>query len=248
MLHTHSKPFMPILLSISLLAISGCTSLQSAIEQGKATTARLFTDTAKKEEASKMDRKLQAVDLANDRAAARNELIREMLADSDKACATDLSALSEKVEGWSYNNTAPGDLGKSLEAAIGKRQFDSADASHVILADKLSGDAGKTVAEAVVSTIKRNRKLAQLELDRRMETNIHHYSLKQALMDVRAYHETCTSAFGSRELARISMQRLTPEEKSAAIDSLMQLRKKMKMEGLNTRSIQHKIDTIIMAE
>jgi len=81
-----------------------------------------------------------------------------------------------------------------------------------------------------------------------METNIHHYSLKQALMDINAYHETCTNAFGANELAHSSMHKTTPAEKRVAIAELMQLRKEMKSQGLNTRSIQHKIDTIIMAE
>ncbi|NWF37185.1 hypothetical protein [Mariprofundus sp. KV] len=238
-----SKPL--ILLSLLLISLSGCSNLEAIYEEGR---AKLFSSTGKSDKLTAMDRQLQAVDRANDRVAARNELVRQMIAESDSACEKELGIIADDIENWKIDNRAPGPLGEKLEAAIAKRQFDTGNTKESQFVQGNAEPPAKALANAIVETIKRNRNKARSTLDERMEASINHYSLKQALMDLDAYHNLCTTALGASQLARSTSVRMSPEEKSAAIDSLVQMRKKLMQEGINPRSIQRKIDDIIMAE
>jgi len=80
-----SHPLKLTLLSMLLIGLAGCSPIQALYEQGAATTAKVFSDPSKKEAARKIDRKLQNVDIANDRVSARTALIREMISAPDQA-------------------------------------------------------------------------------------------------------------------------------------------------------------------
>ena len=234
-----------ILLSLLLISLSGCSNLEAIYKDGK---SMLFSSTTKNDKLTALDRQLQAVDRANDRAAARNELVRQMIAESDSACEKELGIIAGDIENWKLDNRAPGPLGEKLGAAIAKRQFDSGNAKASQFVQANTEPPAKALANAIVETVKRNRNLARVKLDERMEASINHYSLKQALMDLDAYHNICTAAFGASQLASTTTVHMSPEEKSAAIDSLVQMRKQLMQEGINPRSIQRKIDEIIMAK
>lgn len=233
----------PLILLLLLISLSGCSNVEAIYKDGKS----MLTETLKSDPSESMNPQLQAVDRATDRGAARNKLARELIGDSDRTCEKQLGKIADNAEGWRINSDSPGDMGKKLDSAISKRQFDIADPATTLMALSSSADAGKALGKALVETIQRHRNKARIELNNRMEAGISHYSLKQVLMDIRAYHNTCTTAFGINQLAG-SSHRLSPEEKQAAIDSLMQMRKQLMQEGMNPRSIQRKIDDIILAE
>jgi len=233
-----------ILLSLALIALSGCSHVEAIYKDGKS----MLSDSMKSDASETMSPQLQAVDRANDREAARNKLAREMIAESDRSCEKQLSRIDSAVENWNISSNSPGELEEKLDSVISKRQFDNVGSAAPLFAQSSSADAGKRLANTLVTTIKDQRSRARIELDRRMEASITHYSLKQVMIDIRSYHNSCTTAFAVNQLAGKSTKKMTPEEKNAAIDELIEMRKKLMREGLNPRPVQQKIDAIITAE
>ncbi|WP_072659906.1 hypothetical protein [Mariprofundus micogutta] len=106
----------------------------------------------------------------------------------------------------------------------------------------------KELGTSIISVIKTNRKHSRSILKEREDMDIHRYSVKQALQDIQVYHQSCSIQLGVSEVARMTSQRMTLDEKKAAIESLLQLRQTLMKQGLSTRSVQQKIDAVILAD
>ena len=197
---------------------------------------------------SALKQSLKDVDEAVDRTAARNRLIRTMISESDKSCVQYLSELqSDAEQKVVLKQRARDALDKRLQAAIALRRFDHVDADKLLLAGHDSHEtAVHAVNRTLAATIRRSRAMSAMQLSKRLEADITAYSLKQALLDVSAYHDSCSADFAVIELTRTVTEARSADERSASMAALIQLRKQLISQGISTRVLQQKIDALIM--
>ncbi|WP_155901577.1 hypothetical protein [Mariprofundus ferrooxydans] len=233
-------------LPVLLLSMSGCADIQQAFDPGRSGLLSAFS----KEAASGHDirSRLLHADQASDREAARNALIREFISTSDQSCNKVLAGIPGQVKKWELKSRHTDNLDKILADGIGQRQFDSVNPALTLNRPGEADHSKQLLAESIISTIRHNRERTLVEIQAHEEMNIHRYSLKQALQNVQAYHSACAVEAGIAGVARSTMRRMTPAEKQAEIESLMQLRQTLIRQGVSTRAVQKKIDAVIMAD
>jgi len=241
------KPYYRLILPSLLLGLTGCSSFQDTYNSD---TSSMFYEISETEgETSgnkKIDKRLVELDHALDRNAARNALMREFIVESDQACDKKLTDISDQIEDWELNPDKSDKLSKILNETIASRQLDTVTPELAINQPASANNPVKELGESIVSIIQRNRKQTRVILKDREDMDIHRYSVKQALQDMQAYHQSCSIQLGVSEAARLASQRMTTEEKKAEIESLIQLREILMKQGLSTRAIQQKIDAVIL--
>ncbi|MBN4077062.1 hypothetical protein JYT48_02200 [Mariprofundus ferrooxydans] len=235
-MHAIISPRFKFIGSIVLLVVlSSCGSLQS-----------LLLSTSD-DGASALKEELRDVDQANDRAASRNKMMWEMIAASDHICEQYINdMLSDSDASFPLRERSVDALDTKLTAAIGLRSFDQTNAESTLFAALHVGSAAAAIRTALAKTITRTRGLARIQLKARLGGYISEYSVKQALMDVAAYHNSCSARFAATELARVTTMQMSDTKREASIETLMQLRQKLMSEGMNTRAVQQKIDALIL--
>jgi len=233
-----------------LFSLSGCADVQGMYES---TTTTLFEGLPKTEShpvlAKDITSRMDRVDNAMDRNMARNTLIRELIAESDQICNSRLAEIPDQMEkNWKLK-TARGDaLSSTLDNGIEQRILDTITPDLTMNQPLTFNHPKKVLGESIVSMIRKNREQSRIILKSREEMDIHRYSLKQAMQGVQAYHRSCTIELGISELAGMTSHRMSAQEKQAKIESLMLLRQTLMKQGLSTRSVQQKIDAVILAD
>ncbi|TLS77983.1 hypothetical protein FE236_02525 [Mariprofundus erugo] len=237
-----TSPLPWFMLILLMTGLNGCNSVQKLI--GSENAAMLESLTSSKSITSR----IQHIDQANDRQAARNIIIQELLAESDRKCALVLKEVPEQINKWHLGSVDGDKLTTMLTENIAKREFDP-------LNDELTNNPlaatenpQKELADTIISVIEKQRQQILSTLKTREEIDIHGYSMRQALQDIRYYHNSCSIPYGISTVAAATTPAMTPEEKQAAIDALMQLRQTLIEQGISTRAVQQKIDAVIMAK
>jgi len=225
----HLKCIVAMVLAI---ALSGCSSL-SASSQG--------------EPLNVLKEELRSIDEGNSRAAGRNKMIWEMIATSDHICEQYVDdMLHDDHQNFPLQDRSSDALDAKIAAAIALRTFDQANANDVLFASMPPEQPARAIRIALAKTITRTRALAKIQLKARLDGYISEYSVKQALMDVAAYHDSCSVTFAALELARVTTMHMTAEKRNASIEALIELRQKLISEGMNTRAVQQKMDALIL--
>jgi len=225
-----------------VVGLTGCGAIKN-ISDGK---PLLFNASGAKEQ-SDLQARIRVIEEANDREAARNKWIQEKMSSSDQLCDAYINSMLQNSEAWQLSEKHNDELDKNLQLAISLRKFDRADSDALLFARGDEKKLENPIALSLAKTIERTRRMARIQMKARLEGSFAQYSVKQALMDVAAYHGSCSTKFAATELARSTTMAMSPEQKSESIASLMQLRQKLMDEGLNTRSVQQKIDAVILA-
>jgi len=221
---------------VLLLGLSSCGTLQSFLPS----SPQADGDSVLKQE-------LRAIDEASDRKLSRNALIRKMLANSDQRCEQYINNMRNSHEqSFSINDRAHDELDARIQSAIRLRKFDKANVETTLFSSVHVEQPSVALRAALAKTIERSRALARVQLKARLESDIAAYSVKQALMDVAAYHHGCSAVFAATKLARVTTMQMTDAKRKAALETLMQVRQKLISEGINTRSVQQKIDALIL--
>ncbi len=232
-----------ITITLMLFTLSACGTLQTIYEE----TPSLFQK-AEKTELNPLLKELRALDLANDREAARNRFMQELITSSDKICEKYKQQILNDSQQWNmYSEKGGLQFETKLKEAISLRQSDRINPNMTILSMHEMDSAEHAMATILTETIESSQKMARIQLKARMEDSIRQYSVKQGLLDLQAYHHSCSVQFAAAAVARARAEKMTPEEKSASIEALLQLRQKLMDEGLNTRAVQQKIDALILA-
>jgi len=230
---SHSKFVVVIVL---VFGLSGCGSLQS-----------MFSSSSEDGELNVLKQQLRTIDEANSRADGRNKMIWEMIATSDQMCKQYVNdMLHGEDQTFPYNDKASDALNAKITAAIALRTFDQSNANRTLFASTHNEQPAQAIRIALAKTITRSRALARIQLKARLDGYISEYSVKQALMDVAAYHDSCSATFAAIELARVSTKQMTAEKRNASIQALIELRQKLISEGMNTRAVQQKMDALIL--
>jgi len=231
-----------IIISLMVFTLSACGTMQSIYEEAPS----LF-QTPKKTEVKPLLQELRALDLANDREAARNTFMQEMITSSNKICDKHKQQILNDSRQWDMHSKQDDvQFEEQLKEAISLRQFDHISPNMTILPIQETETVEHTMATILTETIEASRRLARIQLKARMEDPIRQYSVKQGLLDLQAYHHSCSVQFAAAAVARANAGKMTPEERNAAIEGLIQLRQKLMDEGLNTRAVQQKIDALIL--
>jgi len=221
---------------VLLVNLSSCGTLQSFVPS--------FSEAGAE---SVLKQQLRAIDEANDRAVSRNKMIWEMITASDQICNEYVNQmLHEAGQKFPFREKGNDGLDAKLESAIALRKFDHASVNHTLFATVDVEDPEKDVRIALAKTIMNTRALARIQLKARLDGYISEYSVKQALMDVAAYHNSCSASFAATELARVTSMQMSDAKRKTSIEALIQLRQKLMSEGMNTRAVQQKIDTLIL--
>jgi len=229
-------------ISLALLAfsLSACATVQSVYEG-----APSIFQSDNKTDVNPLLKTLRALDLANDREAARNAYIQDMIAVSDRICEEHMQQIRHDSLQWSMDTeTDNGALEQQLKEAIRLRDSDHITPNMTILSIPETETPENTMANLLIETIEATRRLARIQIKSSMENAIRQYSLKQGLLDVQAYHRSCSVPYAAAVVARAG--EMTAPERNASIEDLMQLRQKLMDEGLNTRVVQQKIDALIL--
>ena len=238
-----------ILAATSLFTLSGCANIQDMYES---TTTTLFAGMPEKgsytSTANDITTRMLRVDRANDRNAARNALVRELITESDQICDKRLAAFPEQIEAWKLRAAKADSLNSTLENGIEQRVLDTINPELKMNQPPISSQPKKLLGETIIAMIRKNRTQTRIILKNREEMDIHRYSVKQAMQDVQNYHRSCTVELGLSEVVRATSRRMSPDEKQAKIESLMLLRQTLMKQGLSTRSVQQKIDAVILAD
>ena len=242
MYFTHSTCFKYAAIILVSFSLTSCGTLQSIHEY----TPSLF-QTPKKSEITPLQKELRAFDLANDREAARNTFIQKMMITSDQLCEKYKRKIIDDSQSWSIKSEKyDKQFDEQLKEAISIRQSDLVRPNVTILARNEGETVEYAIAQTLVESIESTRNMAGVQLKARMEDSLRQYSLKQGLLDLKAYHDSCSVAFAAQTLARESVGKMTSSERNASIESLMKLRQKLMDEGLNARAVQQKIDALIL--
>jgi len=221
---------------VFLLSLSSCGTLQSFLPSSPEADGE-----------SVLKQELRVIDEANDRAASRNKMIQKMMVESDDVCQHYVKqVLAEGGKEFPFREKTNDGLDAKLKSAIALRRFDQADENKTLFASRHVEDPEKDVRIALVKTIIKTRALARIQLKARLDGYITGYSLKQALMDVAAYHHSCSASFAATELARLTTMQMSDATRKASIETLMALRQKLMSEGINTHAVQQKIDALIL--
>jgi len=232
-----------------LLSLSSCANIQDMYDT---TTTTLFAGMPEKESytstANDITSRMLRVDRAMDRNVARNALMQELITESDQICNSKLAGIPKQVEGWKLKSKKNDTLNSTLENGIGQRVLDATNPELALKQPDRSNQPKKVLGEAIVSMIKKNREHTRTILKNREEMDIHRYSVKQAMQDIQTYHRSCDPELGISEVVRATSRRMTAAEKQAEIESLMLLRQTLMKQGLSTRSVQQKIDAVILAD
>jgi len=243
------NPYFRLILPALLLGLSGCSTYEAIVGSDTSTMFSRISDNERQNHgADDASTRLMNIDHALDRNAARNGLVRDLVAESDQACDKTIAAISTQVEAWELRPQKADKLGLLLQDAMAQRQLDIISPELVIDQPAISATPTKALGEAIVAAINKNRAQIRKLLKEREDTDIHRYPVKQALQDVQAYHHACSLQLGVSEVARLSSPRMTPAERQTEIEALMQLRQTLMQQGLSTRSVQQKIDAVILAD
>lgn len=237
-----TSPLQWITLILLITGLNGCNSVKNLI--GSENAAILENLTSSKSIAAR----IRHIDQANDRQAARNAIIHELVAESDRKCALILKEVPDQINKWHFNSVDGDTLTAMLTENIGKREFDPLNDELTNKPLSANDNPTQALADTVVSVIEKQRQQILSTLKTRQEIDIHGYSMRQALQDIRYYHSSCSVAYGISEVAAAMTPAMTPEEKQAAIDALMQLRQTLIQQGISTRAVQQKIDAIILTQ
>ncbi|MDQ6970057.1 MAG: hypothetical protein Q9M16_06090 [Mariprofundus sp.] len=229
----HSK-FVVVI--VVIFGLSGCGSLQS-----------MFSSSSEDGELNVLKQELRTIDEGNSRADGRNKMIWEMIATSDHICEQYVNdMLHDEDQTFPFKDKASDALGAKITAAIALRTFDQSNANHTLFASTHIEQPAQAIRIALAKTITRTRRLAKIQLKARLGGYISEYSVKQALMDVADYHDSCSARFAAIELARVNTMQMTAEKRNASIQALIELRQKLMSEGMNTRAVQQKMDALIL--
>ncbi|MDX8405472.1 MAG: hypothetical protein R8K50_04900 [Mariprofundus sp.] len=233
------------LLPFLLLGLGGCASIQNTFDS--ATSGLTFpSKRAGSTPAQDINSRMMRVDQANDRQAARNALVRELINEADQSCEQMLAGIPERVSKWKLTMRPLDKLDETLATAIEHRPLDRVNEEVALHLAVDSSRASQQLATSIIAMIRKTGEQTVLILKAREEMDIHRYSLKQALQDVQSYHRLCSLELGTAEVARATLKHPSMAEKQAQIDALIQLRKTLIQQGLNTRAIQQKIDAVIL--
>ncbi len=223
------------------VGLAGCGAIKN-ISDGK---PLLFNSSGAKEQ-SDLQARIRVIEEANDREVARNKWIEEKMNHSDQLCGTYINSMLKNSEAWQLNDKDNDELDKKLQLAISLRKFDRADPDALLFARGDEKKLENPIALSLIKTIERSRRMARIQMKARFEGSFAQYSVKQALMDVAAYHRSCSTKFAAEKLARSTTMLMSPEQREESIQTLMQLRQKLMDEGMSTRSVQQKINAIIL--
>jgi len=232
----------PVTITLFVLTLSGCGTLQTIYDD-----APTLFETSKKTEVNPLLQKLRALDLANDREAARNTFMKDMITSSDRLCDKQKQQILHDSQQWDIDSEK-GDrqFEDMLKEAIDLRQYDHTNPGMTLLSKRELATPERAMATVIIKNIEETRKLARIQLKSRMEEAIRQYSVKQGLLDLQAYHNSCSIHFAAGSMAIASTVKMTPAERNASIEDLMQLRQKLMDEGLNARAVEQKIDALIL--
>jgi len=242
MYFANSNFFKYLAITVLAFSLSSCGTLQSIYEEAPS----LF-QTPKKSEIDPLQKELRALDLANDREAARNAYIQNLIVASDQLCEKHKRKIIADSQLWDVKSEKENrQFDEQLKEAISLRRSDLVRPNVTVLSRNEMETAEYSLAKTIVESIETTRKMTGIQLKARMEDPLRQYSLKQGLLDVQAYQNSCSVTFAAGTLARKSVEKMTPDERSASIESLMKLRQKLMDEGLNARAVQQKIDALIL--
>lgn len=238
----------------TLLLLPGCAVIDDAYSTSGSGALpgildQIGGDSEEQKQAKAMNLRMMSVDQAADRVRARNELIIDLLTESDTACSKRLTEMAADAEHWPVSKSEKKDqLSLTLESGIAQRKYDKSNADMRIALPETTGSAAETLVRTIGEQIDKQRQQTRTEIEARLQMDIHRYTLKQALEDVQTYHESCSIEQGAAAVARATERRMSAEERQAELESLFKLRQTLMEQGLSTRAVQKKIDAVIMAE
>lgn len=237
-----------VLLPSLLLILSGCVTVQDAMDSDPTGVLKAFATKATSTPAELMNERMLHADQASDRIKARNSLINEFIKDSNLVCNHRLASLSKQIERWTLESHHRDKLATLLADGMARRTLDYINPDMVLDQPAIAAEPKQQLVEAMIAIITKQREAIRATMIEREEMDIHRYTLKQALQDVYTYHLTCSAELGLSGVIHNASPRMTPEEKQAKIDSLMQLRQTLIRQGISTRAVQKKINAVILAD
>jgi len=244
-----ATPYNRLMLPVLLLGLSGCSTYDAIVgSDTSAMFSRISDSERQTRDPDDASTRLMNIDRALDRNSARNRLVREFIAESDQACDRTLADISGQIENWKMEPQKADKLSVMLQDAMAQRQLDTVNPDLAITPPATSANPAIALRESILTTIKKSREEIRKLLKEREDTDIHRYSVKQALQDVQTYHHSCALQPGVSEVARLSSHRMSAAEKQAEIEALMQLRQTLIQQGISTRAVQRKIDEVILAD
>jgi len=238
-----------------LFALAGCATINDTYSTSGGSIVPEFISnigsgkSTVEKRSDAMTVRMMSVDQASDRMRARNELIVDLLDESDGLCTARLEKIAAKAQKWPLQDESePDQLDSALSKGIAQRQYDKINPDMRLPISDASGHPGQTLAAIISKEIRKQRQTTRNSIENRLQMDIHQYSLKQSLEDVQVYHNSCRLDQGIASVAKATSIRMTAEERQAELDSLLQIRQTLMHQGLSTRAIQKKIDALIMAE
>ncbi len=244
------QPFCRICLPLLLVALTGCANVRDALDAGKSGLMSMLPEKSSDTVPAHGDitSRLHRVDQAYDNTLARNTLTHELIDGADQTCKQTFVDLTAQIKHWKMPSSRHDKLDEMLTIGIAQRNLDRSNPELSLVQPADATNAKQQLTDAIITTINKQRGAIRLALTAREKMDISRYPIKQALRDVQAYHRACTLSSGLAGVAHNTSQRMTAEEKHEQIESLMQLRQTLMQQGLNTRAIQQKIDTIILTD
>ena len=207
-----------------------------------------FQSPGTEQSSNEFSARMTRVDQANDRQAARNNLIEELMRESDQRCRENLVEIREQIEDWDFDAPPLDQFSATLERGMAQRNYDTINSDLKPIAASAQIKPGAELGQTITSKIEARRKQLGNAIRERKDMDIHRYPVKQALGDIKAYHQSCSLNLGIGEMVRASNPVYTDEQRKAKIESLMKLRQTLIDQGISPRAVQQKIDAVILAD